>query len=98
MLGFSDALVVSAPFGVFVADDTQKIQIAFLANCRDETSTRQRTQVFLIWLAQQKEDQRLAERARARRRIADAIAKEQIVAAAPLRSPPPDSSRGRRRT
>jgi hypothetical protein len=36
-LGFADAIIVTTPFGVYVADDIQKIQIVYLANCRDET-------------------------------------------------------------
>jgi len=39
-LGFPNATVVSTPFGVYVADKIQKIQLAFLSNCRDPTSTR----------------------------------------------------------
>ena len=34
LLGFPDATVVSAPFGVFVADNIQKVQFAFIVNCR----------------------------------------------------------------
>lgn len=76
-LGFPDAIAVTAPFGVYVADPVQKIQMVFMANCRDETTTRGQLQRFLQWLAQEGEDRRLAGRAGARRRIADLIAKEQ---------------------
>jgi hypothetical protein len=76
-LGFTDAVVVSAPFGVYVADDVQKIQMVFVANCRDETTTRHRVQRFLQWLDEQGEDRLLAQRARSRRKIADLIAREQ---------------------
>ena len=75
-LGFPDAVVVSAPFGVYVADDVQKIQMVFIANCRDETTTRHHVQRFLQWLEEQGENRLLAQRARSRRRIADLIAKE----------------------
>jgi hypothetical protein len=75
-LGFPDAVVVSAPFGVYVADDVQKIQMVFIANCRDETTTRHHVQRFLQWLDEQGEDRLLAQRARSRRRIADLIARE----------------------
>ena len=44
-LGFPDAIVVSASFGVYVADDVQKIQMAFIANCRDKTNTENNVQV-----------------------------------------------------
>jgi hypothetical protein len=75
-LGFPDATVVSAPFGVFVADDIQKVQFAFLVNCRDETTTRHAAQRFFEWLVQTGESERLAHRAKARARIVTAIAKE----------------------
>lgn len=76
-LGFPDAIAVTAPFGVYVADPIQKIQMVFIANCRDETTTLGQLQRFLLWLEQEGEDRRLAGRAGARRRIADLIAKEQ---------------------
>jgi hypothetical protein len=79
-LGFPDAVVVSAPFGVYVADDVQKIQMVFIANCRDETSTRHHVQRFLQWMDEQGEDRLLAKRAYSRRRIADLIAREQAEA------------------
>ncbi len=75
-LGFPDAVTVAAPFGVYVADAVQKIQMVFIANCRDETTTRHRVQRFLHWLGEQGEDRLLAERAKSRRRIADLIRKE----------------------
>jgi hypothetical protein len=81
-LGFPDAIVVSAPFGVYVADDVQKIQMVFISNCRDETTTRHHVQRFLIWLDQQGEDRRLAARAVSRRKIADLIAEQQNGATA----------------
>ena len=72
-LGFPDAVVVSAPFGVYVADDVQKIQMAFIANCRDETTTRINVQEFLNWLNDQGEAQYLVQRAIKRRQISDLI-------------------------
>jgi hypothetical protein len=75
-LGFADAVVVTAPFGVYVADDVQKIQMVFIAQCRDETTTRQRAQRFLQWLEEQGEDRLLAARAVSRRKIVDLIAAE----------------------
>lgn len=73
-LGFPDAVVVAAPFGIYISDAVQKIQMVFLANCRDETTTRHRAQRFLQWLEEQGEDQLLAKRAASRRRIADLVA------------------------
>lgn len=75
-LGFHDAEIVSPPFGVFVADNVQKVQFAFLAGCRDDTTTRHAAQRFFNWLAQTGEDQKLAERAAGRARIVRAIAAE----------------------
>lgn len=76
LLGFPDATVVSAPFGVFVADDVQKVQFAFLTNCRDDALTRHATQRFFEWLKQTGEAERVARRAVSRARIVKLIAKE----------------------
>jgi hypothetical protein len=76
LLGFPDAEFVSTPFGVFVADNVQKVQFAFLINCRDEANTRHGAQRFFEWLAQTGEDALVAKRAAARARIVKAIAQE----------------------
>jgi hypothetical protein len=76
LLGFPDATVVSAPFGIFVADSIQKVQFAFIVNCRDEPNTRHGAQRFFEWLAQTGEEALVADRAKARARIVRAIAKE----------------------
>lgn len=76
LLGFSDATLVTAPFGVFVADPIQKVQFVFINNCRDETTTRHGVQRFFEWLNQTGEQTLLVERAKARARIVKAIAKE----------------------
>jgi hypothetical protein len=75
-LGFPDATVVSTSFGVYVADNIQKIQVVFIANCRDETSTRQGVQRVFDWLEQSGEGVLLRDRALSRARIVRAIAKE----------------------
>lgn len=77
LLGFPDATVVSSPFGVYLADEVQKVQFVFLANCRDSVQTRLASQRFFEWLDQAGESQLLAARAKARARIVTAIAKEQ---------------------
>jgi hypothetical protein len=46
LLGFPDATIVTPAFGVYVADNVQKIQLILLANCRDESSTRYAVQRF----------------------------------------------------
>jgi hypothetical protein len=76
LLGFPDATIVSPPFGVFVADNIQKVQFAFIDNCRDETTTRHGVQRFFEWLQQNAEDHFVADRAQARARIVAAIARE----------------------
>lgn len=76
LLGFPDATILTPPFGVYVADNIQKIQLVFLANCRDETSTRFAAQRFLEWLARSGEAPYLAERARGRKAIVSAIAEQ----------------------
>lgn len=76
LLGFPDATVVSGPFGVFVADDVQKVQFAFLANCRDDSQTRHANQRFFEWLQQTGESARVASRAVSRARIVKVVAKE----------------------
>ncbi|VVB64874.1 Uncharacterised protein [uncultured archaeon] len=75
-LGFPDATIVTTPFGVYVADNIQKIQLILIANCRDETTTLYGLQEVFKWLEKSGEGERLAERARARKRIIEAIAKE----------------------
>lgn len=72
-LGFPDAVVVSAPFGIYVADDVQKIQMAFIANCRDKTTTRANVQAFLNWLSEHGEAKYLVQRAIKRRQLSDYV-------------------------
>jgi hypothetical protein len=76
LLGFPDATFVSAPFGVYVADNLQKVQLAYIGNCRDEANTRHGVQRFFEWLEQTGEDVQLAKRAASRAKIVKAIAKE----------------------
>ncbi|SDV46653.1 DUF4062 domain-containing protein [Chitinasiproducens palmae] len=79
LLGFPDATVVAAPFGIYLADDVQKTQFVFLANCRDPVQTRLAVQRFIEWVDQAGEGSRLADRAAARARIVAAIAREQGI-------------------
>ncbi len=76
LLGFPDATVVTTPFGVYVADNIQKIQLVLIGNCRDESNTRHGVQRFFEWLEQTGEGDELSIRAAARARIVKAIAKE----------------------
>jgi hypothetical protein len=76
VLGFPDATIVRAPFGVYVADDVQKIQLVFLRDCRNPTQTGHAVQRFIDWLDQSGEGERLGGRAESRLRIVAAIAGE----------------------
>lgn len=75
-LGFADAVVVSPPFGIYLADNIQKVQLIFIKGCRDSTSTRHGVQRCFEWLTQTGEDRMLADRAESRARITQAIARE----------------------
>jgi hypothetical protein len=75
-LGFPDATVVTTPFGVYVADEIHKVQLIFLANCRDPTTSMFQMQRLFDWLDQAGEGPLLATRAAARTRIVRAIARE----------------------
>lgn len=76
MLGFPDATVVAAPFGIYAADPIQNVQFLFLQNCRDQTMTRFSAQRFFDWLAQSSEDIALARRGVSRAKIVSVIADE----------------------
>jgi hypothetical protein len=75
-LGFPDATVVSTPFGVYVADKIQKIQLVFLSNCRDPTTTMYQVQRLFDWIEEVGEGPLIVERAESRARIVIAIAGE----------------------
>lgn len=87
LLGFPDATVVAAPFGVYVVDDIQKIQMVLVANCRDPTTTRHGVQRVFEWLEQTGEGVRLAQRASSRAKIIKTIADERAPKAASLPAP-----------
>jgi hypothetical protein len=76
MLGFPDATVVNAPFGIYIADGIQRIQLVLISGCRDESTTRHGIQRFFDWLEQTGEDLRLAQRAVSRAKIVTTIAIE----------------------
>lgn len=72
-LGFPDATFVAGSFGIYVSDPVQKIQLVFLANCRDPTTTSNSFARFTEWLAASGESDRLANFARGRYKIVRAI-------------------------
>lgn len=66
ILGFPDAVIIKSGFGIFVADNTYKCQLAFLSDCRDSSSTRHKAQLFFDWLSLSGESSDLTNRARSR--------------------------------
>jgi hypothetical protein len=73
ILGFPDATLVSAPFGVYVADPIQGIQMLLLSNCRDAASTRIAVARAFEWLDASGEAELLVQRARRRARVVAAM-------------------------
>ena len=76
LLGFPDATIVEPPFGIYVADRIQNIQLLLLRHCRDETTTRHALQRAFDWLERSGEADFLVHRAASRTKIIKAIAKE----------------------
>ena len=74
MLGFPDATVVSAPFGIYVVDPVQSIQLVLVAQCRDESSTRIGVQRFLEWLDESEQAAALVRHAAKRKTVIGALA------------------------
>jgi hypothetical protein len=74
LLGFPDAAIVSAPFGIYLADNVQKIQIVLIKECRDPTTTNLGLQRFMARLRQTGEETLLVQRAKARTKIVKAVA------------------------
>lgn len=76
LLGFPDATIVSGTFGVYVADNVQKIQLCLIANCKDAASTKHGLQKLFDWLKRTGEDMQLSSRALSRAKILKVIADE----------------------
>jgi len=74
MLGFPDATIVAAPFGVYVLDQVQAIQMVLLANCSDKNATEHNVQRFLEWLPQAEQVEPLARFARKRKDLVALLA------------------------
>jgi hypothetical protein len=64
-LGFPDANVISANFGIYLVDPVQRILLALLANCRNGTTLRR--SALLSRLDRSDQDHLLAAHARAHR-------------------------------
>jgi hypothetical protein len=76
MLGFPDATVVPAPFGVYVIDPIQAIQLVLIANCSDEHATRLAVQRFMEWLPQSGQLSILVQTAKKRKEIVTLLARK----------------------
>ena len=76
-LGYPDAVIVKGPFGIYIADKIQNIQMVFLANCRDSASIRHNVQKFIDWLQESGEAGDFFCRAEKRKEILDVINKQQ---------------------
>jgi Domain of unknown function (DUF4062) len=76
LLGHPDIVLVNAPFGYYLADRAQHVQVLLVANCRDATSTRYAMQRCFEWTEQSGEDDNIAERAKKRKRLIELIAKQ----------------------
>jgi hypothetical protein len=74
MLGFPNATVVNAPFGVYVLDRIQAIQLVLISNCSDETETRNGVQRFLAWLPQAGQSEPLVRFAKKRKEVVGLLA------------------------
>ena len=72
MLGFPDVTVVSPPFGVYVVDPIQSIQLVLLAQCRDATNTKLGVQRFLEWLDKSEQSAALIQHAAKRKQVVKA--------------------------
>lgn len=74
MLGFPDATVVSAPFGIYVVDPVQSIQLVLIAQCRNQTNTQHGVQRFLEWLDESEQAEALVRHAAKRKIVVGALA------------------------
>lgn len=78
LLGFPDATIVSGAFGVYVADNVQKIQLCLISHCRDSASTKLGLQKLFEWLKRTNEEKHLADRSVSRSKILKAVAEELV--------------------
>lgn len=76
ILGFPDATILKDSFGIYVADNIQKIQMVFIEKCSDSHSIRYGFQDFSDWLVRTSEVKNLVQRAKSRKNIITAIANE----------------------
>lgn len=75
ILGFPDATIIAGSFGLYIADNIQKIQLCLISNCRDAFSTQSGLDKLFEWLNNTDEADFLASRAKSRAKIVKVIAK-----------------------
>ena len=76
MLGFADATFVPAPFGIYVIDPVQAIQLVLIANCADANATRHGVQRFIEWLPQSAQSSLLIKAAKKRKSLITALSEK----------------------
>jgi hypothetical protein len=76
LLGFPDATIISGAFGIYVADNVQKIQLCLITNCYDAASTKHGLQKLFEWLDRTGENKLLSKRAISRSKILKTISGE----------------------
>jgi hypothetical protein len=76
MLGFPNATVVAAPFGIYVVDPVQAVQLVLIADCADEHATRLGVQRFFEWLPQSQQSALLVRSAKKRKELVAVMAAE----------------------
>jgi len=76
LVGHPDIILITAPFGVYMADTVQHTQIIFLAGCCDGTYTRNALGRFFEWLNRSGKSSMLVTSAESRAKIVSVIAKE----------------------
>jgi hypothetical protein len=75
MLGFPNATVVPAPFGIYVLDTIQAIQLVLVSNCSDVTQTQHGVQRFITWLQEAEQSGALVRFAKKRKEIVKLLAR-----------------------
>ncbi|MGE0490433.1 MAG: hypothetical protein AB7S38_14590 [Vulcanimicrobiota bacterium] len=75
VVGLDDLIVVTPGFGLYVVDRVHKIQMVFLANCRDTYCTDRAFRSFWQWLWTNEEGELLKKRAKSRSKVVNLLAK-----------------------
>jgi hypothetical protein len=76
LMGHPDIILVKAPFGYYLADRIQHVQVLLVAGCRDATSTRHAVQRCFDWIEQSGEWRSIVDRAKRRKKVIELIAQQ----------------------